>query len=161
MKEHLELFCASLNELSEIIENRLDSKKLQTIGIVTSGDLAGIAAYYLTEEDFSETCDLYLRYSAVEWPNSEGDCFKKLSNILEETHFALRRDIDYKKVIRDTFDLCIDAMKIVDLRNRFGEHLFITFASVDPNNEMLLEEERFVEIMNPPLIYSNWKEELS
>ena len=157
---HLEnLFCAALEGLSATIEAQLAGRRLQGIGLVTANDLPGVSAFFLIEGDLSDDSELYQRYSPVEWLNAEGDCFENLNEELVK-YCSIRRGSDYETLVRDLFDLGADAMNKVDLRKRFGKGLYLTFASVDPSDFLLVEEARFVQKMNSSEIFSEWKSSL-
>ena len=156
MSEFENLFCEAIENLSVVINKKLESKELLGIGFVTSDDLSGIAAYYRFEDDLPKNHDLYDKYSPVEWKRSEGDCFHKLNEELKSI-CKLRLSSDYETLVREIYDGCINSINKLKLRKKYGEYLYLTFTSTDPSEFMLEEEQRFVKRMNTSKLYSEWK----
>ncbi len=151
---------AAIEQLCEVIDASGHAEKLAGVGFVTTDDLLAIGVSLRFDGDLSEDAETYELYSPVEWPRSEEQSFDELNQ-----HLKLTRPPDseseaaYDKRVRYMFELCASVVEQLDLRNRYGASLFLTFAGVDPNPVLEAEEKRFVARLNPPEVFEEWCEE--
>ena len=152
------LFNEAIGCLANTIEQQLGGKTLKGIGLVTTDDLAGIAAFFNITGDFPDDYDAYLEYSPVEWKNSESSCFDNFNQELYKycSNYSLG---SHEDLVREVFDFALEAMSNFNLRDRFGNELYLTFSGTDPSDLLVQEESKFVSAMNSEATYTIWKEE--
>lgn len=150
----------SIEQLRDAIAARSNSDKLLAIGFVTTDDVMTIGAKVLFDGDLPENAQDYQKLSPVEWVHSEENAFMKLNQYLPSmARLAEENEDGYSQRVRVVFDKFIAVLKHVDLRRKFGETLYLTFAGVDPNSVLEAEEKRFVKLMNPSSIFELWCDE--
>ncbi len=151
---------ASIERLCKVIDASGRAEELLGIGFVTTDDLLAIGASLRFDGDLPADAENYELFSPVEWSRSEERSFEELNQYLELTRPPdSESDANYERRVRDVFELCASVVEQLDLRNRYGASLFLTFAGVDPNSVLAAEEKRFVARLNPSKVFEEWCDE--
>jgi hypothetical protein len=158
LKQHVR---QAVESLRLAINDRKGREEVLGIGFTTSDEVLSIGAFLLFSGDLPNDAELYQKLSPVEWSRSEEESFSALNNYLTSVSTLKGEDeSDYRKRVRSVYDAFISILTDIDLREEYGSSLYLTFAGVDPNDILLEEEGRFVELLNPSHLYEQWSEEI-
>ena len=154
-------------ELNKEVENAIQAlctklsehgfKQLLAIGFVTTDDVQIVGAKLLFEGDLPDDAELYQKLSPVEWEFSEEEAFTKLNLFLSSQKKQMpETESSYKDWVSNIFNSFATTLKNLEVRKKFGQSLFLTFAGVDPNDILEEEEKLFVETMNSKVVFEQW-----
>ena len=156
----LSLLSESLEALGQRVAAQQPPSSLSGIGFVTDDQAAAIAAFLRFEGDFPLDAEPFLLLSPVEWLYSEDEAFKAVNAHLQsEAPEAGEAPDQYQKRVSSLFGCVAEAVEVADLRGRYGDGLYLTFAGVDPNETLERAEEDFIARLNPESVLEQWREE--
>lgn len=155
-----EKFRSALAELGTILDQSGRGGSLVSIGLVTDDAVESIGASLLFVGDLPDNAPSYQRLSPVEWPHTHEAAFTELNRYLKAIRPpAGESDDEYKARVDLVVDACAAAMLQVDLRRRFPQLAFISFAGVDPNPVLEAAEAEIVRRLNSPHVLEEWRRE--
>ena len=146
---------SSIVNLCTAIE-REGNEVLLAIGFLTTDSVTEVGAKLLFEGDLPDDAEDYQLLSPVEWIRSEEDAFSALNQQLSSFILSNEDEQKYEERISMIFNVFASTMESVDLRARYGSGLYLTFAGVDPNRILGLEEKKFVQLMNTHSVFKRW-----
>jgi hypothetical protein len=156
-----EKFRSAIEELAQIIEDDGNVDQLLGIGFLTNDDVDNVVVSLLYEGDLPDDAEVYLRFSPAEWENVEEAPFEDLNGLLIDAFPSDESEDEYKMRVYSVFEACADVVEDMDLEDRFGVSLFLTFAAGDPNDTLLAAEKKFVRRMNSSDVFEEWCEEFA
>ncbi len=152
-------FVTAIGRMCEALDESGKQTALRAIGFTTSDDLAVVGAFLLFDGDLPEDAERYMTLSPVEWTYSDEASFADVANLVESGRNATESEEDYEARIRDIFEACADATEALELRQRYANLEYVTFASVDPSPFFVEQEGRFVRRLNSYELWQAWRHE--